>query len=159
MFKKLFLTSFLLISIFGVYYPSKNENTKIFDYCFSLEKILSRNSIKKRKNLSEDAKSLTRDMSRFGLNKTKGFLINKIINQYKTSKNSFILNIIPNKIYCLSGYWVEKLLPGTFESVIYDVGKKKIIEFREFKDEVDGIINNFNSEYNNIRKEFNSIFY
>ena len=158
MFKKLFLTSFLLISMIGVYYPSKKENTRIYDYCYSLEKILSRNSIEKRKNISEKVKSLTRDMSRFGVNKTKGSLINKIINQYKTSKNSFILNVIPNKIYCFSGYWVENVIPGTFESVIYDVGKKKINEFREFKEEVDGVINNFNSEYKNIRKEFNSIF-
>ena len=158
MFKKLFLTSFLLISMIGVYYPSKKENTKIFDFCYSLEKIISRNSIKKRKNISENVKSLTRDISRFGFNKTKGSLINKMINQYKTSKNSFLLNIIPNKIYCFSGYWVEKVIPGTFESVIYDVGKKKINEFREIKEEVDGLINNFNSEYKNIRKEFNSIF-
>jgi len=158
MFKKLFLTSFLLISMIGVYYPSKRENTKIFDYCYSFEKILSRNSIKKRKNISENVKSLTKDISSFGFNRTKGSLINKMINQYKTSKNSFLLNIIPNKIYCFSGYWVEKVIPGTFESVIYDVGKKKINEFREFKEELDGLINNFNSEYKNIRKEFNSIF-
>ena len=158
MFKKLFLISFLLVSIIGVYYPSKKENTRIFDYCYSLEKILSRNSIKKRKNLSEKVKSLSRDISRFGINKTRGSLINGMIIQYKTSKNSFILNIIPNKIYCFSGYWVEKVFPGTFESVIYDTGKKKIKEFREIKEEVDGLINNFNSEYKNIRKEFNSIF-
>ena len=158
MFKKLFLTSFLLLSMFGFYYPSMREKTWIFDYCYSLEKILSRNSIKKRKNISEKVKSLTRDMSRFGTNKTKGSLINKMITQYKTSKNSFILNVIPNKVYCFSGYWVEKVIPGTFESVIYDVGKKKINEFREFKEEVDGLINNFNSGYKNIRNEFNSIF-
>ena len=119
MFKKLFLTSFLLISMIGVYYPSKKENTRIFDYCYSLEKILSRNSIKKRKNISEKVKSLSRDMSRFGINKTRGSLINKMINQYKISKNSFILNVIPNKLYCFSGYWVEKVMPGTFESVSY----------------------------------------
>ena len=147
MFRKIFLISFLLISMIGVYYPSNRENTRIFDYCYSLEKILSRNSIKKRKNISEKVKSLTRDMSIFGVNKTKGSLINKIINQYKTSKNSFILNVIPNKIYCFSGYWVEIVIPGTFESVIYYVGKKKINEFREIKEEVDGLINNFNSEY------------
>ncbi len=158
MFRKIFLTSFLLILMIGVYYPSNRENTRIFDYCYSLEKILSRNSIKKRKNISEKVKSLTRDISIFGVNKTKGSLINNIINQYKTSKNSFILNVIPNKIYCFSGYWVEKVIPGTFESIIYDVSKKKINEFREIKEEVDGLINNFNSEYKNIRKEFNSIF-
>ena len=158
MFKKLFLTSFLLISMIGVYYPSKKENTKIFDYCYSLEKILFRNSIKNRKNTSEKVKSLARDISRFGVKKTRGSLMNKMINQYKTSKNSLIFNIIPNKIYCFSGYWVEKVMPGKFESIIYNKGKQKINELREFKEEVDGLINNFNSEYKNIRKEFKSIF-
>ena len=158
MFNKLFLTSFLLTSIIGIYYPSKKENTRIFDYCYSLEKILSRNSIKKRENISDKVKSLSRDITRFGVNKTRGSLINKMITQYKASKNSSILNIFHNKFYCLSGYWVEKVMPGTFESVIYDKGKKKINEFREFKEEVDGLINNFNSEYKNIRKEFNIIF-
>ena len=158
MFKKLFLTSFLLLSMIGLYYPSKRENTRIFDYCYSLEKILSRNSIKKRNNISEKVKSLSRDISRFGLNKTRGSLMNKIINQYKTSKNSLIFNIIPNKIYCLSGYWVEKVMPGKFESVVYNKSKKKINEIREFKEEVDGLLNNFNSEYKNIIKQFNSIF-
>ena len=158
MFKKLFLTSFLLISMIGVYYPSKKENTRIFDYCYSLEKILSRNSIKKRKNISEKVKSLARDISRFGVNKTRGSLMNKMINQYKTSKNSSILNNIPNEIYCFSGYWIERVMPGIFESVIYYKGKKKINELREFKEEVDEIMNNFNSEYKNIKNEFNSIF-
>ena len=158
MFKKLFFTSFLFISMIGVYYPSKTENTRIFNYCYSLEKILSRNSIKKRKDISEKFKSLAMDISRFGVNKTRGSLMNKMINQYKTSKNSFILNIIPNKVYCFSGYWIERLIPGKFESIIYDKGRKKINELREFKEEVDGIMNNFNSEYKNIRKEFNSIF-
>ena len=158
MFKKLLLISFLLISVIGVYFPSKKENTRIFDYCYSLEKILSRNSIKKRKNISEKVKSLAKDISKFGVNKTRGSLMNKMINQYKTSKNSLILNSIPNKIYCLSGYWVERLMPGKFESVIDSKGKKRINEFREFKEEVDGLIDNFNSEYKNIRKEFNSIF-
>ena len=158
MFKKLFFTSFLLISMIGVFYPSKKENTRIFDYCYSLEKILSRNAIQKRKNISEKVKSLSRDMSRFGINKTRGSLINKMINQYKISKNSFILNVIPNKLYCFSGYWVEKVMPGTFESVIYDKSKKTIDEFKELKEEVDGLINNFNSEYKNIRREIESIF-
>tara|TARA_Y100001978_G_scaffold34905_1_gene30768 strand:- start:188 stop:664 length:477 start_codon:yes stop_codon:yes gene_type:complete len=158
MFKKLLFTSLLFILMIGVYYPSNNENTKLFDYCYSLEKILSRNSIQKRDKISKKLKSFSSDISRFGVNKTKGSLINKIINQYKTSKNSFILNIIPNKIYCLSGYWIEKILPGTFEKSIYSKGKKTINEFRDFKDEVDGLIDNFNSEYQNIKDEFNSIF-
>ena len=158
MFKKLFLTSFVLLSVIGVYYPSKEENTRIFDYCHSLEKILSRNTIKKRKNISEKVKSLSRDISRFGVNKTRGSVMNKLINQYKNSKNSRILNIIPTEIYCFSGYWVEVVMPGKFESIIYSKGKKKIDELRELKEEVEGLMNNFNSEYKNIRKEFNSIF-
>ena len=81
-----------------------------------------------------------------------------MINQYKNSKNSFILNIIPNRIYCFSGYWVEKIMPGKFESIIYNKGKKKIYELKELREEVDGLINNFNSEYKNMRKELNSIF-
>tara|TARA_Y100001933_G_scaffold246112_1_gene277551 strand:- start:107 stop:541 length:435 start_codon:yes stop_codon:yes gene_type:complete len=142
----------------GLYYPSKKENIRIFDYCYSLEKILSRNSIQKRKNISEKVKSFSKEITRFGVNKTRGSLINKMINQYKTSRNSFILNVIPNKIYCLSGYWVEKAMPGTFESVIYDKSKITIIKFKKFKDEVDVLINNFDSEYQNIRKELDSIF-
>ena len=158
MIKNLFFISFLLISMIGVFYPSKRENTRIFDYCYSLEKILTRNTIKKRKNISKEVKSLSRDISRFGVNKTRGSLINKMIDQYKSSKNSFLISIIPNKMYCFSGYWVEKVMPGKFESVIYDRGKKTITELREFKEEVDGLINDFNSEYKNIKKEFNSIF-
>ena len=158
MFKKFFFISFLLISTIGICYPSRRENTGIFDYCYSLEKILLRNSIKKRKNISEKVKSLSRDISRFGVNKTQGSLINKMINQYKISKNSLIINAIPNKIFCLSGYWVEQIMPGTFESIIYNKGNRKINEFREFKEEVDGLMNNFNLEYKNIRKELNIIF-
>ena len=158
MFKKLFLISFLLISMIGVSYPSKKENTRIFDYCYSLEKILSRNAIQKRKNTSKKIKSLSRDISRLSLNKTRGSLINKMINQYKTSKNSFIYNIVPNKIYCFSGYWVEKVKPGTFESVIYYKSKKAINDFGVIKEELDGLINDFNSEYENIKKEFKNIF-
>ena len=144
MLKKILFTSFIIISIIGFFYPSRKENTKLFDYCYSLEKILSRNLIRKRNNTSKNLKSLSRDISRFGINKTRGSLINEIINQYKTSKNFFIIDIIPNKIYCLSGYWVEIIMPGTFESIIYDKGKKTINEFREFKEEVDGLIEKFN---------------
>ena len=158
MLKKILFTSFIIISIIGFFYPSRKENTKLFDYCYSLEKIVFRNSINKRKNIPEKLKSLSKDISIFGVNKTRGSLINKIINQYKSSKDNSIINAIPNKIYCLSGYWIELVIPGTFESVIYDKSKKTIDEFRDFKDEVDGIINNFNSDYQKIREEFNIIF-
>ena len=81
-----------------------------------------------------------------------------MINKYKTSKNSLILNVIPNKIYCFFGYWVEKVIPGIFESVIYDKSQKTFNEFRELKKKVHGLINSLNSNYQNIRKEFKIIF-
>ena len=49
MFKKFILTSFLLLSSLVTIYPSKKENTNFFDYCYSLEKIISRNSFEKSK--------------------------------------------------------------------------------------------------------------
>ena len=96
MFKKLLFTSFLLLSLIGIIYPSKKENTKLFDYCYSLEKILSRNSIQERKNLPQKVKSISKDISKFGVNKTRGGLINKIIDQYKNSKDSLIIKLTPN---------------------------------------------------------------
>ena len=53
MFKKLFLTFFLLIGSFITIYPSKKEKTNFFNYCHSLEKIISRNSLEEIKNLSK----------------------------------------------------------------------------------------------------------
>ena len=84
MFKNLILSSFLLFALIGIIYPSKKENTKLFDYCYSLEKILSRNSIQKRKNLSLKVKSISKDIAKVGVSKTRGVLINKMIDQYKT---------------------------------------------------------------------------
>ena len=158
MFKKLLLTSFLLFSLISVIYPSKKENTKLFDYCYSLEKILSRNFIQKRKNVSVKVKSISKDIAKFGVSKTKGFLINRIVEQYKTSNNSQIIKLIPNKVYCYSGYWIEKLNPGTFESIIYVRSKKEFNEFRDYKNQLDGILTDINSEYKVIKKELDNLF-
>ena len=54
MFKKFLFTSFLLLSSLITTYPSKKENTNFFDYCYSLEKIISRNTLEKSKNLMEN---------------------------------------------------------------------------------------------------------
>ena len=126
-------------------YPIKKENTKLFNYCYSLEKILSRNSIQKRRNVSLKVKSISKDIEKFGISKTRGRLINKMIDLYKTSKDSRMIKIIPNKLYCFSGYWIEKINPGTFESILYLKSKKVINEFKDLKDEVDGILNDINS--------------
>ena len=102
--------------------------------------------------------SISKDILEFGVNKTRGLLINKMINQFKTSKNSQILKLVPNKFYCYAGYWIEKAKPGSFESIFFAKSKKVIDEFKDLKGEVDGILNNINSEYEVIKKEFNSLF-
>ena len=158
MFKNLLLSSFLLLTLIGIIYPTKKENTKLFDYCYSLEKILSRNSIKKRKNVSMKVNSISKEITKFGVSKTRGSLLNKMINQYKTSKDSQIIKLIPNKFYCFSGYWIEKVNPGTFESIFYSKSKIIINEFKDLKDELNGVLNEINSEYKFIKKEFKSFF-
>jgi len=89
MFKKFILTSVLLFSSLITIYPSKKENTNFFDYCYSLEKIITRNSVEKSKNLLKNFKSLAKDITLFGTNKTKGTFAIKIIDQYKNSKKLF----------------------------------------------------------------------
>ena len=158
MIKNLFLASFLVFNLTGIIYPTKKENTTLFDYCYSLEKILSRNLIQKRENASRKVISISKDIAKFGVSKTQGSLINKMINQYKTSKNSKIINLVPNRFFCLAGYWFESVKPGIFESILYEKSKKEIYEFIDLKGKVDGIINDVNSEYKDIKKEFNSLF-
>ena len=158
MFKNLVLTFFIIISSFIIIYPSKKENTKIIDYCYSLEKILSRNSIEKSKNISKKYKTVAKDFTSYGTNKTKGALVNRIINQYKLSKNLFIINLVPNQFYCLAGYWIEEVKPGTFYFIFYDKSKEKIEQYNNIKKEVDEFIKDINLEYKSIKKEINDFF-
>ena len=158
MFKKFILTSFLLFSSLITIYPSKKENTNFFDYCYSLEKIISRNTLEKSENLSKNIKSLAKDITLFGTNKTKGTFANKIIDKYKNSKNLFIITVVPNQIYCLAGYWIEEVSPGKFESIFYEKTKQKINEYKNTKKEVDEFIKGINLEYKFIRKEINDFF-
>ena len=158
MYKKLLFTFFLLFSSLITIYPSKKEDTNLFEYCYSFEKILSRNSIDKSKNLSKKFKPFAKDISLFGTNKTKGSLVSKIIDQYKTSKKLFILTFVPNQIYCLTGYWIEEVNPGTFKSIFYEKSKQKINEYKDIQKDVDTFIKDINSEYKSIKKEFNNLF-
>ena len=158
MFKNLLLTFFVIFSSLIAIYPSKKENTNLIDYCYSLEKILSRNSLEKSKNVSKKYKSFIRDISLYGTNKTKGALANQIIDQYKNSKKSYIINLVPNKIICLAGFWIEEVNPGTFESIIYEKSKQRINEFNNSKKEVDEFIKDINSEFKSIKKEINDFF-
>ena len=158
MFKKLLLTFFLVFSSFIIIYPSKKENTNLFDYCYSFEKILSRNSIEKSKNLSNKIKPFVKDISIFGTNKTKGYFVNKIIDQYKSSKKLFIIKLVPNQVYCLAGYWIEEVNPGTFKSIFYEKSQQKINEYKDIKKEVDKFIKDIYSEYDSIKNEIKNLF-
>ena len=158
MLKKIILTSFLIFSSLITIYPSKKENTNFFDYCFSLEKIISRNTVEKSKNLSENLKPYLQDITSFGTNRSQGDLVILIIDQYKNSKKSNIINFVPNQIYCLVGYWFETVNPGIFQSIIYEKSKQKIYQYKNTKKEVDAIIKDINLEYKSIKKEVNDFF-
>ena len=158
MFNKFLLTSFLIFGSLITIYPSKKENTNFFHYCYSLEKIISRNSVEKSNNLSKNFKPLAKDITLFGTKKTKGNLANMIIDQYKNSKKLFIITFVPNQIYCLAGYWIEVANPGKFESIFYKKSTQKINEYKNIKKEVDEFIKDINLEYKSIKEEIYEFF-
>tara|TARA_B100000886_G_scaffold302061_1_gene231918 strand:- start:346 stop:822 length:477 start_codon:yes stop_codon:yes gene_type:complete len=158
MFKNLLLTFFLFFISLIAIYPSKKENTNLIDYCYSFEKILSRNSLEKNKRISHMYKNIAKDITLFGTNKTKGALVKKIINQYKNSKKSYIINFIPNEFYCLGGYWIEEVNPGMLQSIFYKKSKQRINQYKNTKKEVDEFIKDINSEYKSIKKEVIKFF-
>ena len=158
MLKKLLLTCLIPLGLFGLIYPTKKENIGLLDYCYSLEELLTSNSLEKRKNVSTKVISIAKDITKFGVNKTRGALVNKMIDQYKASRQIFIITFIPNKVYCFAGYWIEEIKPGTFEAVFYEKSREKIDELKDIKEEVDEFIKDINSEYKNIQKELNNLF-
>ena len=157
MFNKLTLT-FLFLCSFITIYPSQTENTNLIDYCYSLEKIISRNSIEKSKNLSMKYKTFAKDITLLGSKKTEGKLVNKIIDHYKNSKKLTIISFVPNKLYCFLGYWTEEINPGTFQSIFYEKSKQKINQYENIKREVDVLIRDINSEYKSIQKKIDQLF-
>ena len=158
MYKKLLFTFFLFFGSLITIYPSKKEETNLFDYCYSFEKILSRNSIENSKNFSKKFKPFAKNITLFSTNKTKGYLINKIIVKYKNSKKLFLINLVPNQIYCLVGYWIEEVNPGTFKSIFHEKTRQKINEYKDTKKEIDLFIKEINSEYKSIKKEIYNLF-
>ena len=159
MLKKLSLTFFIIFIFFGIAYPSKKENTKIFNYCYALEIIIFKNSLESKKKNSDNLGFISHDIAEFGVSKTKGKLINKIINQYKKSKNYLIINIWPNEVYCFSGYWLENLKPGIIEFIFYEHSKKRINKLKDLRHEIDGFLKEINLEYGNMKKGFSNIFF
>ncbi len=158
MFKKFLFTSFIIFSSLITIYPSKKENTNFLDYCYSLEKIISRNTVEKNNNLSKNFRPLAKDITLFSTKKTKGTLANKIIDQYKNSKKLSIITFIPNQIYCLAGYWIEEISPGKFESIFYEKTKQKINEYKNNRKELDEFIKGINLKYKSIKKEIKDSF-
>ena len=87
MFKSFFCTFFLLFGSFITIYPSQKEDTNLFNYCYSLEKIISRNSVdpgtfksifyEKSKQKINDYKDIKKEVDAF---------INDINFQYKSIK-------------------------------------------------------------------------
>ncbi len=158
MLKKLFLTFLFIFTFYVFIYPSKKENINLTDYCYALEKVLFRNSVEKSEKISKKFKSFAKDITFFGTDKTKGALVSKIIDQYKTSKKIFILTIIPNQLYCFGGYWIEELNPGTFQSIFFEKSREKINQIKDLKKEADEFIKDINSEYKSIKKEIKKLF-
>ena len=130
----------------------------MFNYCYTLEKIFSRNSLEKSKNISNKVKTYAKDITLIGMRKTKGALVNRIIDQYKNSKKSLIISFVPNRVYCLTGYWIEYVNPGTFTLLIYEKTKRSINKYNDAKQEVDEFIRDINSEYKSIKKEVKDLF-
>ena len=130
----------------------------MFNYCYTLEKIFSRNSLEKSKNISNKVKTYAKDITLIGMRKTKGALVNRIIDQYKNSKKSLIISFVPNRVYCLTGYWIEYVNPGTFTLLFYEKTKRSINKYKDAKQEVDEFIRDINSEYKSIRKEIKDLF-
>ena len=158
MLKNLLLTFFLIFSSFIAIFPSKKENTNLIDYCYSLEKILFRNSLENSKNVSNKYMNFAKDITLLGTNKTKGALVNKIINQYKTSQKSYIINLVPNQLFCLAGYWIEEVNPGTLQYIFFEKTKQRINQYENTKKKVDEFIKDINSEYKSIKTEINEFF-
>ena len=158
MLKKFFLTSFLLFISFLTIYPSKKEKTSLVDYCYSFEKILSRNTFEKSKNVFKTFNIFAKGITSISTTKTKGALVNKLIDQYKSYQEFFILNLVPNKFYCLAGYWIEAVKPGTIQSILYKKSQQRINQYEDIKKGVGELIEEFDSEYKSIKKEINNLF-
>ena len=161
--KKLFISSVFVISLFGLIYPTEKENTKFTDYCFSLEKIVAKNTFESKKNIDSSTRMIAKGLASFGIENSRGDLTKNVIDTFKIESDDFILKLIPTKIYCLGGYWIEKFKPGTFESIFYEVIEKVVEDTytdlkEDVKDNVNNLINDLNKGYKNLQKEFNYIF-
>ena len=161
--KKLLIPSVFVISLFGFIYPTEKENTNLTDYCFSLEKIIIKNTFESKKNIDGTNKMIAKGLASFGMENSRGDLTTNIIDTFKSESDNSLLKFIPTKIYCLGGYWIEKFQPGTFESIFYEAIQQVVEETysdlkEDIEDNVNNLINDLNKGYKSLQKEFNNIF-
>ena len=165
MFRKLLLPSIFIFGLVGIFYPTEKENTNLFDYCFSFEKILAKNTLESANNVDGRIVISSKVFASIGVENSRGNLIKAIIDSLKSNKenlDNLLPKFIPTRIYCLSGYWVEKFVPGKFESIFYETSQEIIKEsYKDFNENIKEDINEFILELNNgyeiIKEEFNNI--
>ena len=160
---RLLIPSVFLISLFGLIYPSEKENTNLTDYCFSLEKIVAKNTFESKNNLYGTTKTIAKGLASFGIENSRGNLTKNIIDTFKSESDDSLVKLIPTKIYCLGGYWIEKFQPGTFESIFYEAIEEVVEDtYSELKEDikvnVNNLINDLNKGYESLQKELNNIF-
>ena len=161
--KKLLIPSIFVISLFGFIYPTEKENTKLTDYCFSLEKIVAKNTFESKKNIDGTTRMIAKGLASFGMENSGGDLTTNIIDTFKSESDDSLVKFIPTKIYCLGGYWIEKFQPGTFESIFYEAIEEAVEEtYSDLKEDIENnvnnLINDLNKGYKSLQKEFNNIF-
>ena len=160
--KKLLIPSVFIISLLGLIYPTEKENTNLTDYCFSLEKIVAKNTFESKKNIDGTTRMIAKGLASFGMENSRGDLTTNIIDTFKSESDDSLVKFIPTKIYCLGGYWIEKFQPGTFESIFYEAIEDVVEESyedlkKDIKDNVNNLINDFNKGYKSLQKEINQI--
>ena len=161
--KKLLIPSVFIFCLFGLIYPTEKENTNLTDYCFSLEKIVAKNTLESKKNIDGTTKIMAKGLASFGMENSRGDLMKNIIFKFKSESDDSLVKLIPTKIYCLGGYWIEKFQPGTFESIFYEAIEEVVEETytdlkKDIKDNLNNLIDDFNKGYKSLQKEFNNIF-
>ena len=161
--KKLLIPSVFIFCLFGLIYPTEKENTNLTDYCFSLEKLVAKNTLESKKNIDGTTKILAKGLASFGMENSRGELMEKIIVAFKSESDDSLVKLIPTKIYCLGGYWIEKFKPGTFESIFYEtiqvVAEEAYTDLnKDFEDNLNNLINDLNRGYKSLQKGFNNVF-
>ena len=99
--KKLFIPTVFLISLFGLIYPTEKENTNLTDYCFSLEKIVAKNTFDSTNKIDGTTKMIAKGVASFGVENSRGDLTTKIIETFKSESEDSFVKLIPTKYIVL----------------------------------------------------------